>query len=111
MENLKADIHYTDNLFNKISSEISLLNDENFDSKIGNINSIINKVSIKKNQLKEKLSESEYIYYCDVVNTSVKQISTMVDSIIEEKKQSLDNITEELSRIGNKKKIIKYQRY
>jgi len=110
MEKLKEDIHYTNNLLDKISSEISLLSDKNFDSKIEKINSIINQVSIKKKQLKEKLQENVYIHYCDVVNTGVKQISTMVDSIIEEKKQNLDNITEELSRTENKKKIIKYQR-
>jgi hypothetical protein len=110
MENLKDDILITSNFLDKITSEISILNDENFDSKIEKINGIIKKVGDKKKQLKENLSENDYYYYCDLVHTGVKQISTMVDSIIEQKKEKLSNISEELSKTVNKKKLIKYQR-
>jgi archaellum component FlaC len=110
MENIKQDILTTKKLFSEISSEINLLNDDNFDSKIENINSIIESVTVKKKQLRDKLPENEYNYYCDLVHKGVKEISTIVDSIIEDKKQSLDSITEELSKTVNQKKIIKYQR-
>jgi hypothetical protein len=47
---------------------------------------------------------------CDVANRAVKQIFSQFDSIIESKKGQQREISSELSKIINKKKLINYQR-
>ena len=98
------------NNLNQIAFEVEAINNDNFDEKLKNINLYIRELEIKKKYLKANSSEKEYIYICDVVHKGIKQISTKLDSVIEKKKEEQKDISSELLKIVNKKKLINYQR-
>lgn len=98
------------NNLNQIAFEVEAINNDNFDEKLKNINLYIRELEIKKKYLKANSSKKEYIYICDVVHKGIKQISTKLDSVIEKKKEEQKDISSELLKIVNKKKLINYQR-
>jgi hypothetical protein len=98
------------NYINLISREVNTINDENIEIKLKNVNSFIKQISRKKEEIKNTSSVEYYKYICDMIHKGVKQISSKFDSIIEVKKEEQRTISSELSKLGNKKKLINYQR-
>jgi len=94
----------------QISLGVDSINNDNFDERLKKVNLYIRQLENKKKYLKKNSSENEYNWICDVVHMGVKQISTKLDNVIEKKKEEQKNISSELSKSVNKKKLINYQR-
>lgn len=105
-----AKIEKFDEYLSQIAIEIDAINDDNVYEKIKNVNSFIKEIAQSKAELKQNTTKNDYYYICDLLHKRVKLISDKFDSIIEKKKEEQHNISSELSKIVNKKKLINYQR-
>jgi uncharacterized membrane protein len=86
------------------------LTDENFESNFVQINKLVKQIDKTKTYLRENFSEENVKSKSDAVHTSIKQIRAKFDSIIEEKKKAQIEISAELIKTVNQKKLINYQR-
>ena len=110
MSELNQDISELNNYLSSVLYNLENINDENFDSSVNDINSLIKEIENKKISLKNNFSLQSLKDNCDVANTTVKQIKLKFDYIIEAKKEKESSIVSELNKITNEKKLIKYKR-
>ncbi|MCB0750785.1 MAG: hypothetical protein KDC52_04875 [Ignavibacteriae bacterium] len=110
MEKIDKNMELINNYLGLISKEVGTINNNNLEIKLKNVDSYVKHLERIKKELKESTSKQYYSYICDVLHKGVKQISGEFDSIIERKKEEQNQITLELSKIGNEKKLINYQR-
>ncbi|MCB0729851.1 MAG: hypothetical protein KDC88_02360 [Ignavibacteriae bacterium] len=110
MEKIDKNMELINNYLGLISKEVGTINNNNLEIKLKNVDSYVKHLERIKKELKESTSKQYYAYICDVLHKGVKQISGEFDSIIERKKEEQNQITLELSKIGNEKKLINYQR-
>ena len=93
-----------------VLSNLNELNDSNFDSKMGNIKSLIIEIEKKRVFIKNNFGEDVLSEKRDLVHRVVKQIRGKFDDVIEERKEKQNLISSELNELSNKKKLINYQR-
>lgn len=86
------------------------INDENFNDKMCNVNSLIHKIEEKRTFIRENYNPDSLIGKSDMFHIAIKQIRAKFDDIIEEKKNEQNKISSELNKLVNKKKLINYQR-
>ena len=98
-----------DNLF-VVLENLNNIDDENFEANIGKISSLAALIEEKSNFAKNSFDFNKLLAKSDAHHRTVKLIKEKFDSIIEEKKTEQKKISEELSKILNKKKLINYQR-
>jgi hypothetical protein len=110
MSELNEDISELNNYLSSVLYNLENINDENFDSSVNDINSLIKEIENKKISLKNNFSLQSLKDNCDIANTTVKQIKLKFDYIIEAKKEKESSIVSELNKIANEKKLIKYKR-
>ena len=110
MSELNQDISELNNYLSSVLYNLENINDENFDSSVNDINSLIKEIENKKISLKNNFSLQSLKDNCDIANTTVKQIKLKFDYIIEAKKEKESSIVSELNKIANEKKLIKYKR-
>ena len=110
MSELNQDISELNNYLSSVLYNLENINDENFDSSVNDINSLIKEIENKKISLKNNFSLQSLKDNCDIANTTVKQIKLKFDYIIEAKKEKESSIVSELNKITNEKKLIKYKR-
>ena len=110
MNSLKTGIENIKEQLSHISKEMEIINEDNFSETITNVNSLIRGIEGEKQKIKKKSTKIEYKSVCDLLHSSIKQISSEFDSVIERKKEEQNKISSELSKLLNKKKLINYQR-
>ena len=110
MQALDTNINKLENYLFHVIDKLDNLTDENFDSTFVTISDLVKRIDTTKNYLKANYSENELKSKSDLVHSTIKQISAKFDSIIEEKKKLQDDISAELAKKVNQKKLINYQR-
>ena len=86
------------------------INNENFNDKMSNVNTLICRIEEKRSFIRENYRTESLIGKSDLFHSTIKQIRAKFDDIIEEKKNEQNKISAELNKIVNKKKLINYQR-
>ncbi len=97
------------NLF-VVLDNLNNIDDQNFESNLKNIGSLISKIEENNTFVKNNAITYELKSKSDLHHRTVKQIKERFDSIIEEKKALQKTISEELAKTINQKKLINYQR-
>ena len=110
MDLLKSNFSELNGYLSSVISNLDEINNENFDRKMHNINTLIEHIEKKRVYLLNNYSLDVLKTNCDAANSAVKQINSRFDSIIESKKEQQKLLSSELAKIVNKKKLINYQR-
>ena len=110
MSELNQGISELNNYLSSVLHNLENINEENFDSSVNDINSLIQEIENRKISLKNNFGSQSLKDNCDIANTTVKQIKLKFDDIIEAKKEKESLIVSELNKIVNEKKLIKYKR-
>jgi hypothetical protein len=110
MTQLNQGIDELNNYLSLVLHNLENIDDDNFDNTVTNINFLIKEIEERKISLLNNFSLKSLKDNCDVANTTVKQIKTKFDDIIEAKKENESLIVSELNKIANEKKLIKYKR-
>lgn len=110
MADLTNNLNDLKNCLFSVLDNLDDINNENFDSRMCNVNSLIKQIEDRRLFIRENFSNDSLIGKSDLLNMTVKQIRSKFDDIIEEKKNEQKRISAELNKIINKKKLINYQR-
>lgn len=110
MADLTNNLNDLKNYLFSVLDNLDDINNENFDSRMCNVNSLIKQIEDRRLFIRENFSNDSLIGKSDLLNMTVKQIRSKFDDIIEEKKNERKKISAELNKIINKKKLINYQR-
>ena len=110
MVELNSSLSQLKNNLYLVLNNLEELNEDNFDNKMKDVNSLIKQIEEKRVYIKNKFSAESLHGKSDLLHTAVKQIIAKFDGIIEGKKKEQIEISSELNKLANKKKLINYQR-
>jgi len=110
MQELNNSLNQLKNDLYLVLNNLDELNEDNFNNKMQDVNSLIKQIEKKRVYIKKKFSAESLHGKSDLLHTAVKQIVAKFDGIIEEKKEQQIEISSELNKLVNKKKLINYQR-
>ncbi len=110
MSELNNNLSELKNYLYLVLNNLDELDNDNFSTKMDNVNSLIKRIDQKRKFIKNNFSEESLQGKSDLLHTTVKQIVARFDDIIEDKKKEQVEISSELNKLVNKKKLINYQR-
>lgn len=110
MSELNSNLSQLKNYLYLVLDNLNELNDDNFEGNMDNVHSLIKQIDEKREFIKSNFSDENLKGKSDLLHSTVKQIVSRFDDIIRIKKSKQDEISSELSKILNKKKLINYQR-
>ena len=93
-----------------VVAELESLNDNNFEKKIERVKFLNQNILEKRALLQKSYSKEELVIYNAKLDPLVKLIEKKFDDMLLEKKNLQNNISEELKKIANKRKLANYQR-
>ena len=110
MDNLNNDIAKIREDFNRIIFYLENFSMDNFDQEISNINKLIKKIEIQRKVMQRKYLDWELKKHNENLDITIKEIVKKFDSIIEQKTLVQKEVSEELKKSLNEKKLINYSR-
>ncbi len=93
-----------------VNNNLDSITDKNFDSTMREINSLTEKIKSKGTFIKNNFPKEQFKNESDTIHTMIKQITKKLDNIVERKKEEQAEISLNLTKLANKKKLINYQR-
>lgn len=110
MSELHSNLSELKNYLYLVLNNLNELDNGNFNAKMDNVNSLIKEIEKKRQYIKNNFNQKYLQGKSDLLHMMIKQISARFDDIIENKKKEQVEISSELNKLVNKKKIINYQR-
>ncbi len=93
-----------------VNNSLDNITYENFDSTMEKISSLTKKIKSKGAFIKNNFPKEQFKNESDTIHNMIKQITKKLDNIVERKKEEQAEISLNLTKLANKKKLINYQR-
>ncbi len=107
---LQEEVAELKNDFKKVSFFLNNIEQNNVFEQIGMVNNVSENILFKRNQLLENFPLEKLKLFNKEFDIFVKQIQKKFDNMIQENKIKQRSISNELKKLLNKKKLVKYGR-
>jgi fructose 1,6-bisphosphatase len=110
MVNLNENLAEVKNYLHLVNDNLDSITEKNFDSTMREINSLTKRIRSKGEFIQKNFPKEQFKNESDTIHNMIKQITNKLDNIVERKKEEQAEISLNLAKLANKKKLINYQR-